>query len=469
MNPVPKNKKGFGSFFSENIEELIQKSPEDYEAPNLPISISCDIPVDILRANFGRPARALFGIDWDWTFINHGAFGAPLLSAVEVSHLWNLYSEKQPLRFLDRELLPLLVFTIRELAKFVHAPPTDIVLIRNATLGMSTIIHSLQQALNFSPRDVVVCFDLIYGSVYRMLRRTTATIREIEVLFPTSKQAIIDLLTATLDSLGSTVRLVVVDHICSTSALKLPVEELVAVCNLRNIPVLVDGAHALGALPLNLSELKPTFYVSNAHKWFCNPKGAAFMYVRSDYQKYVLPLWTSHGFGSGYTSNFTWAGLDHYGSLLSILTCLDFWRRVGPGRIRSYNSGLLHWAAAMLATRWGTDLLAPLDLFGPMISVRLPGAEQACDDDEHNSIQDRLHFQFSIEVPIKKIQKRLYVRISAHIYNTPQDYEHLAGVMLAIRPRIDKSGRNESSEQAFVQTTIRTPSSSAKTSTNCKL
>jgi selenocysteine lyase/cysteine desulfurase len=41
-------------------------------------------------------------------------------------------------------------------------------------------------------------------------------------------------------------------------------------------------------------------------------------------------------------------------------------------------------------------------------------------------MQDLLHAQHSIEVPVKCIQNTLYVRISAHIYNTLQDYQKLA-------------------------------------------
>jgi isopenicillin-N epimerase len=48
--------------------------------------------------------------------------------------------------------------------------------------------------------------------------------------------------------------------------------------------VFVDGAHALGSLPLNLNELNASFYVANAHKWLSNPKGCAFLWVRKDCQ-----------------------------------------------------------------------------------------------------------------------------------------------------------------------------------------
>jgi selenocysteine lyase/cysteine desulfurase len=48
--------------------------------------------------------------------------------------------------------------------------------------------------------------------------------------------------------------------------------------------VFVDGAHALGSLPLNLNDLNASFYVANAHKWLANPKGCAFLWVRKDCQ-----------------------------------------------------------------------------------------------------------------------------------------------------------------------------------------
>lgn len=40
-----------------------------------------------------------------------------------------------------------------------------------------------------------------------------------------------------------------------------------------------------------------------------------------------------------------------------------------------------------------------------------------------------LHFQHQIEVPIKCIGGCLYARISAHVYNTPEDYERLASAI----------------------------------------
>ncbi len=43
-----------------------------------------------------------------------------------------------------------------------------------------------------------------------------------------------------------------------------------------------------------------------------------------------------------------------------------------------------------------------------------------------DKLQDYLHFQHAIEVPIKVVQGKMYVRVSVHIYNEMKDYEILS-------------------------------------------
>ena len=52
----------------------------------------------------------------------------------------------------------------------------------------------------------------------------------------------------------------------------MPVEEIVKLCHSKGVPVLIDGAHALGSLPLHLTGLEADYYVANAHKWLACPK-----------------------------------------------------------------------------------------------------------------------------------------------------------------------------------------------------
>lgn len=173
---------------------------------------------------------------------------------------------------------------------------------------------------------------------------------EIELTFPlASLEAIVDRVRSQLELPEfSRVRLAVFDHVPSNYGFVMPIKELVRVCHAHSIPVLVDGAHALGGLDLDVTDLGADFYVSNAHKWLCSPKGAAFLYVKPKYQATIRPMAISHGFGSGFCSEFVWTGLRDYGPYLALHTVLHFWETFGAHKIRTYMHGLCKTAAEHL-------------------------------------------------------------------------------------------------------------------------
>jgi hypothetical protein len=77
------------------------------------------------EAEFGKDFLSKhFLLDPEWTFVNHGAFGAPLREAYELSERWRRHAELQPLRFIDRTLFPHIV----QVAKS-NISPCDLALI----------------------------------------------------------------------------------------------------------------------------------------------------------------------------------------------------------------------------------------------------------------------------------------------------------------------------------------------------
>eukprot|EP00455_Lapot_gusevi_P053609 TRINITY_DN8402_c0_g2_i4.p1 TRINITY_DN8402_c0_g2~~TRINITY_DN8402_c0_g2_i4.p1 ORF type:complete len:481 (-),score=39.06 TRINITY_DN8402_c0_g2_i4:51-1418(-) len=433
--------KGFGSFHSPSVEVLISQTEEKYQIPEVPFPLP-PLPSATIQEFGGALKNKMFMLEDGWTFINHGAFGASLKPAVEVSQLWTKRMESQPLRFLDRELLPLVVHSIRRLSEFVVCDPTDLVLVPNATTALNAIFRSLATH-HLTSQDLVLRLDIAYGSVKKMLeyymkldKRCGAQILELKIPIPIHPSQIIEAVTECLDRHAGRIKVAVFDHITSNSAVVLPIQALVEVCRKRGVMTVIDGAHGLGCLDLDLKKLDADFYVANCHKWLSNPKGCAMMYVRKQHQKWVDPVVISHGWGSGFTSNFVWTGLVDYGSWLALTYTLDCWKALGPRNIRSYIHGLAMWAADMLVSEWKTDLLADRSMYAGMVTVRLPGPRKATHEDEHNIIQDILHYKYRIEVPIKRFDDVLYVRISAHIYNYKEEYVRLARAMLEIRPNV---------------------------------
>ena len=66
---------------------------------------------------------------------------------------------------------------------------------------------------------------------------------------------------------------------------------------------MIDGAHALGTIDLNLHDIGADYYVCNTHKWFCSAKGCGFLYVKYDLQDKIHPVNTT-AYGLGFQSEF---------------------------------------------------------------------------------------------------------------------------------------------------------------------
>ncbi|CAH1798870.1 unnamed protein product [Owenia fusiformis] len=425
-------KRDFGSFHASNVEELVSLPDEAYVPPSLPF----DTPsFDEYRKNppqFGQKLREKhFLLDKECVFLNHGAFGGTLSQALDVAQKWQRHTERQPLRFFDRELLPHLVHVTRRMASFVGCSPGDLVLIQNVTTAINCVVRSQ----NIKKGETVYMLNLTYGAVKKLIthvcENTGATIQEEKVILPLqSQQQIVDLVDRTLKE-GT--KLAIFDHIPSNTPFILPIKQLIQICHNRGVPVLIDGAHALGSLTLDLDDLDPDFYVSNCHKWLCSPKGAAVMYVKQRWQHQTRPLIISHGLGSGFISEFIWAGLRDYSPLLSIHTVLDFWDALDTKATHCHLYNLAKMAANTLKDKWKSNFLAPLEMFGTMVAVQLPlELYKHCEVVDYTKaeiIQNYL-YEKNIEVPIKAIQGHLYVRISVHVYNELKEYEHLGELVL---------------------------------------
>jgi isopenicillin-N epimerase len=61
-------------------------------------------------------------------------------------------------------------------------------------------------------------------------------------------------------------RLAVFSHITAYPSVILPIKKLAALCHKYNVPVLVDGAHALGQIKIDVKDLGVEYYVATGYK-----------------------------------------------------------------------------------------------------------------------------------------------------------------------------------------------------------
>jgi L-cysteine/cystine lyase len=61
------------------------------------------------------------------------------------------------------------------------------------------------------------------------------------------------------------------------------------------VPVLLDGAQGLGAVPVDVRELGCDFYAASGQKWLCGPEGSGCLFVASERLDDLLVPWPGYG------------------------------------------------------------------------------------------------------------------------------------------------------------------------------
>lgn len=110
--------------------------------------------------------RALFLLDPEVAFLNHGSFGACPAPVFAAYQNWQRELERQPVEFLGRRAAPLLAEARSQLAAYVGAAANDVVFFPNPTTAMNMVVRSLE----LQSGDEILTTDHEYGALDRTWR-----------------------------------------------------------------------------------------------------------------------------------------------------------------------------------------------------------------------------------------------------------------------------------------------------------
>lgn len=272
------------------------------------------------------------------TYLNHGAFGALSVEVAAEQERFRAQVDANPVGFFHRNYVPLLDAARDALATFVGATSDALAFVANASEGISAVLRSIP----FAPGDEVLTTSLGYDSVDNAVDeiavKAGAEHRKVDVGFPVQNDE--DIVRTITAAISSRTRLVILDHIASRSARRLPLSRLVA--SIRSaggagLEILVDGAHAPGAIALNISALDVDAYVGNAHKWLSAGRGAAFVVANAPMRDRLRPPTISHGASwkregrSRFHNEFDWTGTRDPSAWLSLPAAIAFLNQATDG------------------------------------------------------------------------------------------------------------------------------------------
>ncbi|MDB4963880.1 MAG: isopenicillin N-epimerase [Myxococcales bacterium] len=379
--------------------------------------------------------NARWALDPVVVHLNHGSFGGCLRSVLDVAAAARARVEAAPMRFFVLEWQTELDRARAALAAFVGADAERMAFVPSSTTGVAIALHSATIAAG----DEILTTSHVYAACLFQLQRLAtergARIVIVDIALPFEPD---ELVASVAAAITPRTRLALLDHITSPTALRLPIERLIPLFSARDIPVLVDGAHAPGQIELDVERLGATWYVGNCHKWLCAPKASGFLAWSAAAAATLRPLVTSHGASAAYGpanrqhAELDWSGTYDPSAQLAVPSAITAMAHEGGGwpAILARNHALALELRDRLAD--GTSArLAPDHAIGTMaaIPIALPAGTDA------RSLERALLVS-GWEVPIVDHPSGPLVRVSAHLYNHAGEADLLAGKLRSLGVRI---------------------------------
>ncbi len=342
---------------------------------------------------------------------------------------------RNPSDFVWRQLPPLITSARARLAAYLHCQPANLLLLPNITFA----INILTASLGLKPGSEILTTDHEYGAMLYAWQRLASRdeLKVTQLCLPYDSEDPQQIIDAFDRAITDETRVLFFSHVTTSTGLLMPAAQLCALARERGLLSVVDGAHAPGMIPLDLSQIRADFYAANCHKWLMAPTGAGFMHVAPHRKSMLAPVITSWGHahdpakaeedsGNGGT-RWQW-NLEFHGTAdrcpqMAIPAALDLRESLGGNdTIEKRNRALSTHARNVLVDKCGLKCATPANIqlgCGAIIAFEFP-------TDDVIKTRDKLWHEHHIECPITSAAGKTFLRVSTAWFNTPQELDALA-------------------------------------------
>ncbi len=272
----------------------------------------------------------------DVLYLNHGSIGTIPRAVHEARERYLSVCETNPWLYMwGPAWEEPLAEVRRKAAAYLGCMAEELAFTHNTTEAFNT----LAQGLELDPGDEVLFSSLNHPGASicwqhhgprrgYVVRRFEFPIADVPGLTPDD---IVEIYTGRITD---RTRVLVFPHVDNIVGVRYPVRRLAAAARARGVRyVAVDGAQAVGMIPVDVASMDVDFYATSPHKWLQAPKGLGLLYVRASARRRLSPMWVTWG-------QRRWRGTarvyEDYGTrnlpeVLTLGDALDFQMRLEAG------------------------------------------------------------------------------------------------------------------------------------------
>ena len=287
--------------------------------------------------------------------------------AEEAVRLTRLIETKGPYdRDVNDEILDLFEHSRKDFASYLGTSPDEIALTRNVSDG----INIVASGFDWAPGDEVIITNEEHPSgSLPFLNLSERYGVQVKLL---NFQTNVDRLLADLDNLVTDkTKLVFLSHVSTVDGARLPAKEVGEFLKAKNIPYMLDGAHAVGQFPVSMKDLGCDFYAGCGHKWLLCQQGTGFLYVRKGWITRLKTSWVGWGMTDEYDlESLSYTSLNsakrfefgtrYWATHAAAVKALEFHNNIGPQNIYDRSHRLADQLKRRLVDIPGIDITTPM-------------------------------------------------------------------------------------------------------------
>lgn len=361
--------------------------------------------------------------------LEHGYFGA-MASPVQEAF-------EQAVRYTNEQLSPFVrgAFTHQHvdilrarIAALIHAEPHEILLTRSGTESMQVLIT---QYHGLAPGDTVLWSNLDYPAMRTAMRwlaqRRSVTSTQVALSLPASDDEIIARYAQAMREAVNP-KLLLLSQVAPANGQQLPIKEIMALARAHGIDVLLDSAHALGQLEVDVQAMNVDFAGFNLHKWIGAPAGLGVVYIRAAQLHKIEPHFGDDDYPLDDIRSRLHMGMPPIAAILAAPAAFDFHEQLGgtPAK-RERLAWLRDYWVSRAAQLPGVRLLSPLAAARGTALVAF-----AVDGMEARALQQALLNRFGVFTVQRNIGETDVVRATVAVTTTTDELDRLVAALAVL-------------------------------------
>lgn len=216
------------------------------------------------------------------------------------------------------------------LANLVGCVKDELIITRNTTESMGIVINGL----NWKVGDEAVMAHQDYGAMLDMFKqveqRFGIACKKVSVpMLPKTDDEIVAVYS---NAITPKTKLLMVCHVINITGQILPIKKICDMAHAKGVQVLVDGAHAVAQIPVNIQELGCDYYACSLHKWLGAPLGAGILFVKKNLVQNLWPLFADYEFEPNDIRKLNHTGTHPVAVTIALHHALNYHLKIGQQR-----------------------------------------------------------------------------------------------------------------------------------------